>query len=89
MLTAWLAQPERGATYRFASGRENEAPLLRPKDAECPIEAATYPLARIAEEDPGSRSAYVNRRPIFILINQKSWQRNNEVIQLFYILDYF
>lgn len=50
LLTAWLAQPQRGATYRFASGRENEAPLLQSKDAECLIEVTIYLLLRSAKK---------------------------------------
>lgn len=57
LLTAWLAQPQRGATYRFASGRENEAPLLHPEDAECPIEV-DLSLARIVGENSQSIRLY-------------------------------
>ncbi|EFN71036.1 hypothetical protein EAG_09926 [Camponotus floridanus] len=76
LLTAWLAQPQRGATYRFASGRENEAPLLHPEDAECPIEAGLS-LARIVGKNPQSIRLYQSPAT-FILIRN----RENEITKL-------
>lgn len=67
-------------TYRFASGRENEAPLLQPEDVA--RSKPTYLLL----ESPGkirSRSAYINRRrPIFTLTGNQGvgGGRSNKVV---------
>jgi hypothetical protein len=49
LLTAWLALPQRETTYRFASGRENDARCYNSK-TERLIEIATYLLFGLAEK---------------------------------------